>query len=168
MINAWVDGSVVGGHWGSKKGPKTIPKNYIGWVVRDAESKFIAHHSFYMGESETFTGNTAEEFAVSSVLRWLIRNGYTEHAVVIHSDSQLTVGHISGQYAVNNEVLKKYVAANNSLIALFPSVRMKWIRREENKYADAASKFLQPKFAEVFGEKIPEQELTPEFLEKWK
>ncbi len=163
MLHCWVDGSVTGGAWGKKTGPKTVPRNYIGWVVRKPTGEFLAHHSFYVGEKEGLTGNTAEEFAVSSVLRWLIRNGYQDQAILIHSDSQLTCGHLNGNFAVNEPTLKRYVESNQALMARFPSVRMKWIRREENRYADFMSKVFQEKYG---APGIPEREVPPDVIAK--
>jgi ribonuclease HI len=146
MMNCWTDGSVVGGHWASKKGPKTTPRNYIGWLVRRPAGEYVHHHSFFMGEGEHLTGNTAEHFAVNSLLRWLLKNGHEKEDVVVHLDSQLIAGHLSGSYKVNNSLLAKYTAATRALMARFPSVRFQWIRREFNQVADRLSKALQSKF----------------------
>lgn len=146
MLHAWVDGSVTGGAWGKKKGPKSVPKNYIGWVIRRVGGSYVDHFSFYMGQEEWFTGNTAEEFAVSSLLRNLLRNGLNHEPVLIHSDSQLTVGHLQGVYECYQPTLARFVAMNKALITQFTSVRFKWVRREENTIADRLSKALQEKF----------------------
>ena len=137
---------MVGGHWASKKGPTTTPRNYIGWLVRRPTGEYVAHNSFFMGEGEHLTGNTAEHFAVNSLLRWLLQNGHAKEDVVVHLDSQLIAGHLSGGYKVHNELLAKYTAATQSLMARFPSVRFEWVRREFNQVADRLSKALQQKF----------------------
>ncbi len=146
MLNVWVDGSVIGGSWGSKKEVTRPIANYVGWFVRRPDGAYVHHHSFYMGENPAFSGNTAEAFAVNSALRWLLQNGYGDQALAIHSDSQLTVNQLEGKWQVNNEALARYVKINQALMARFPSVRMKWIRREFNTVADRLSKALQPKF----------------------
>src|SRR5665213_2917677 len=142
MLNCWTDGSVVGGHWASKRGPKTIPRNYIGWLVRRPSGEYVAHHSFYMGEGEQLTGNTAEHFAVNSLLRWLLRNGHNKEDVVVHLDSQLISGHLSGSYKVHNPLLARYTASTQELMAKFPSVRFEWIRRCLLYTSDAADDLL--------------------------
>lgn len=160
MLHAWCDGSVVGGHWGSKKSAKTIPRNFIGWVIRTLEGSYVHHHSFYMGQEEWFTGNTAEELAISSVLRWLLRNGLAHEHVLIHSDSQLTVGHLQGVYECYQPTLARFVAMNKALMKQFPSVRMKWVPREENTIADRLSKALQEKFE---GRQLTQEEVEALF-----
>jgi len=146
VLNCWTDGSVIGGHWASKKGPKTIPSNYIGWLVRRPSGEYVHHNSFFMGEDEGLTGNTAEHFAVNSLLRWLLQNGHEREDIVVHLDSQLIAGHLSGAYKVHEPTLAKYTAATQSLMTRFPSVRFQWIRREFNRVADCLSKALQSKF----------------------
>jgi len=146
MLHCWTDGSVVGGAWGKKTGPKTTPCNYIGWLVRRSTGEYVAHHSFYMGEGEHLTGNTAEHFAVNSLLRWLIQNGHEGDHIVVHLDSQLIAGHLSGAFNVHEPTLAKYTASTKGLMKKFPSVRFQWIRREFNQIADRLSKALQSKF----------------------
>lgn len=145
MLIAFVDGSVTGGPWGSKKEPQKPIRNSIGWVITDPEGYYISHKSFDMGENPKGSGNTAEEFAVSSVLRWMVKNDYCNEHVTIYSDSKLTVGHLTGTMNVYDPVLTSYVAYNQNLMMKFLGVDVKWIPREKNKVADKLSKALQEK-----------------------
>lgn len=164
MLNCWVDGSVTGGPWGSKKGPETIPANHIGWVVRSDVGQWIAHHSCDMGQREWYTGNTAEQFAVNSLLRWLVKNNYTDHHIVVHSDSKLTCGHISGAFNVYQPTLERLVKLNRQLIGQFKAgVAMRWVPRSNNVEADWLSKCLQPKYG---APGIPAGEIPAEVLLK--
>lgn len=114
------------------------------------------------------SGNVAEHMAVNSVLRWLIQHQLNDRDLVVHTDNQLVVGHLSGSFQIRKENLKRIADVSKAFMARFPSVTMKWIRREQNQYADAMSKVLQPKFADQFGCKMPTEELPTELVNAWK
>jgi ribonuclease HI len=54
----------------------------------------------------------------------------------IHSDSELLVKQISGEYRVKNEDLKWLLDEAKGLMQQFPSVRLTHVPREQNKRAD--------------------------------
>src|SRR5215218_2692905 len=54
----------------------------------------------------------------------------------VHSDSELLVKQIAGEYRVKNEDLKPLFAEAKELIRGFPAVTVTHVRREQNKRAD--------------------------------
>lgn len=167
MIYVHCDGSITGGAWGKKTGEKTLPHSWIGWVARHLDGTFIHHHTADLGEGADRSGNVSEHMSVNSALRWL-KKDYSGHVIRIHTDSQLIVGQLSGAFQVHNELLSKIAAATKDLHKSFVAVEYYWVPREKNKYADAVSKALQPKFAAKFPNGLPATELPPEFIEKWR
>ena len=143
MLNVFCDGSIVGGHWGKKTGPKTIPRIYAGWWAQAEDGSVVHHHCWDMGAFETASANVAEYGAVRSALHWLSKNGYRLHALQVHSDSQLVMCQLSGAYNTHDARLRFMRDHVRELAALFPLVTYHWIAREENEVADVLSKALQ-------------------------
>ncbi len=167
MILVCCDGSITGGAWGKKTGPVTLPHGWLGWVARHADGTFIHHHTADLGEAAERSGNVSEHMAVNSALRWL-KKEYSGHVIRIHTDSQLIVGQLSGAFAIHNQLLGKIAAATKELHKAFVGVEYRWIPRESNRYADAVSKALQPKFASKFPNGLPQTELSADFVAAWR
>ncbi|XP_071912377.1 uncharacterized protein [Coffea arabica] len=64
----------------------------------------------------------------------------------VHSDSQLIVNQVLGNYEVKEEPLKKYVAKAHELRSLFKLFALEQISRSQNKRADALSKLASTSF----------------------
>jgi ribonuclease HI len=143
MISVWCDGSITGGHWGKKKGPKTTAHCYSGWVAKDESGTPVHYICFDLGEKEDYSANVAEYFAVRSALWWLGTHGYQNQAIFVHSDSQLVMSQLSGTYNTYDARLIIMRDAVRWLAGKFPSVTYKWIPREENVEADVLSKGTQ-------------------------
>jgi len=143
MLQAFCDGSIVGGHWGKKTGPKTIPKAYSGWWVRDAAGQVLHWKSIDLGEGEYMSANVAEYFAVRSALRWLAGSVWRNQGVEVNSDSQVVIRQLQGKYHCYEPKLITLRDACLKLAQTFPRVVYRWIRREQNKEADVLSKALQ-------------------------
>lgn len=142
-INVWCDGSITGSHWAPKGQKDTLPHAWSGWVAKTPEGEVIHHDSLDLGEREYFSANVSEYMAVRAALYWLRLHGRTDAAVRIHSDSQLVMRQLTGQYNCNVPRLQILRDAVLKLAADFPRVTYHWIRREENKEADHLSKALQ-------------------------
>jgi ribonuclease HI len=156
MLNVYCDGSITGSHWAKKGQKDTLPHLWCGWVAKTTEGAIVHHHSIDMGEWPGGSANVAEYMAVRSALRWLALNHRGE-IVKVHSDSQLVMCQLSGEYRCNNEILVKWRNHVRTLAALFRGVIYKWIPREENREADVLSKGFQlfgriPSWEEVQGE----------------
>jgi ribonuclease HI len=143
VLRVFCDGSIVGGHWGKKTGPKTTPRIYAGWYAQAEDGSLVNHHCWYMGSFETASANVAEYGAVRSALYWLKSNGYSNQALLVHSDSQLVMCQLSGAYNTHEPRLVLLRDHVRELAKTFPRVTYKWIRREENQTADVLSKALQ-------------------------
>jgi len=60
--------------------------------------------------------------------------------VICKSDSQLTVGHIKGEYQVKDPLLLRYYHKVLNIMQSFSNVGMKHIPREQNSRVDSLSK----------------------------
>jgi ribonuclease HI len=145
VLNVWTDGSITGGAWGKKSEAPSLPHAWSAWYALDEAGRLVHHHSVDLGENPTFSGNVAEYFAVRSALHWLQKE-YRHHVLKIHSDSQLIVNQLSGNFNVHNERLKLFRDACWHLAKKFPRVSYEWIRREKNTVADQLSKCLQQQY----------------------
>jgi ribonuclease HI len=138
MVLVWCDGSITGGNPGGH--------GWSGWVAKHPDGQLIHHHALDLGVTEVMSNNIAEYMAVRSALRWLALGwpgkNYREHEVRIHSDSQLVIRQLAGQYQVHHKGLKLYYDNCKLLAGMFPLVTYHWVRREENREADAMSKCL--------------------------
>lgn len=84
------------------------------------------------------SNNDAEYCAIGKAIRWLTDNSLT--SAVIHSDSQLAVKQILGEYACNKEHLRKYRDRVRELLQALPNVRLLWISSKQNDEADALTR----------------------------
>ena len=101
----------------------------------DAEEHGLATRPY----SEHSTNNVAEYVAAIRALEWLRERGY-RGPVVVSGDSQLVVRQMQGEYEVRTEHLKAYHEWLLRLAREFSAVEWRWVRREENRRADALSK----------------------------
>lgn len=91
------------------------------------------------------TNNVAEYVAAVRALEWLRGRKFTGHVLLI-GDSQLVVRQMKGEYAVRREHLKGYHKHLHQLARGFAEVTYEWVRREENRRADALSKEAMEEF----------------------
>jgi ribonuclease HI len=82
------------------------------------------------------TNNQAEYIALVRALEHAARLGHGHH-VHIHSDSELMVKQMRGEYRVKNEDLLDLYLQARELADGFASVDFQHVRREQNKRADA-------------------------------
>jgi ribonuclease HI len=104
----------------------------IGIVVRDGDSEVLFTMNGYIGLA---TNNVAEYRALLALLQ---RVKDMECArLVVHSDSELMVRQVNGQYKVKDEQLRKYHRQVTAAISALPfPVELKHIPRHENRDAD--------------------------------
>jgi ribonuclease HI len=159
-LNVYCDGSITGGPWGKKGEKHLLPHAWSGWVVKRDDGIVVHHHAIDLGEGEEMTGNVAEYMALRSALQWLRKN-HPNFTLRIHSDSQLIIRQMLGQYSVGTK-LQPFRDNCLALARSFPYVEYVWIRRDENKYADYMSKVLQ-----IEGS-IPAVPVQPYVLAEWK
>ncbi len=83
----------------------------------------------------TMTNNAAEYTALVRALDHAGKLGSGQH-VVIHSDSELMVKQMRGEYQVKNAELKPLYQRAQQLCDAFAEVTFRHVRRENNKRAD--------------------------------
>jgi ribonuclease HI len=81
------------------------------------------------------TNNQAEYTALVRALEHALRLGPAHH-LVVHSDSELMVKQMKGEYKVKNEELRDLYQQALRLAGKFKQVTLKHVRREHNKRAD--------------------------------
>ncbi len=88
--------------------------------------------------SESATNNVAEYVAAIRALEFLRTRGY-HGPVDLVGDSELVLRQMSGQYRVRAAHLTALHDELRAHLATFASVRLRHVRREENRRADALS-----------------------------
>ncbi|KAJ3685541.1 hypothetical protein LUZ61_014705 [Rhynchospora tenuis] len=87
------------------------------------------------------SNNVAEYEALLAGLRLTEATGAKK--VKIHTDSQLVVNQISGEYATTNEKLILYLEKVKAIIATFEMASVEYVPRTQNETADALSKLAK-------------------------
>lgn len=132
MINVYIDGA-------SRGNPGEAG---IGILIKTDNGETLFSAAGYSGK---MTNNQAEYNALIAALTKLnktpsfLSTGGTKNAetVMIHSDSELIVRQLTGQYKVKEPELKKLSNRVRELIQAIPSkIELKHIRREHNREAD--------------------------------
>lgn len=123
---AYIDGACRGnpGHSG------------IGVLIVDKQRGFRCEISEYIGKS---TNNQAEYSALTKLLREISSNkdfeGLTK--LVVHSDSELLVKQMNGEYKIKSKnIMKLHLEARRLLRQLNFQVEFRKIPREKNREAD--------------------------------
>ncbi len=105
----------------------------IGVVLRSADGQDLASISGYIGMT---TNNQAEYRALLECLR-AVEQLPCRH-LTVHSDSELMVRQLNGQYKVRDAQLKKSVQTVREILARAPfRFEIRHVVREENAEADA-------------------------------
>lgn len=103
-----------------------------GAVLYSEDDEIIATASKYLGKD---TNNQAEYTAIVIGLEKALSLG--AETIELCMDSELAVKQLKGEYKVKNpEIAKRFLEVKN-LIAQFEYVKIKHVRREFNKAADA-------------------------------
>jgi ribonuclease HI len=102
------------------------------------------------------TNNQAEYTALVRALEHALELG-PEHSLLIHSDSELMVKQMRGEYRVKNEELRELYAEARRLVQRFQGrVSFQHVRREQNSRADAlCNEVLDGKRPSASGKKKP-------------
>lgn len=99
--------------------------------VLSHDGEAVLEEKEFMGES---TNNVAEYTALVKALERALEMGGTH--VVVHSDSELMVKQMNGEYKVKNEGLIPLYEEARRLSRRFERVTLRHVRRGENKEAD--------------------------------
>lgn len=104
----------------------------IGMLVRTEAGETVLEEHGYIG---TATNNIAEYTALVALLKRARR--WTCSRLVVHSDSELMVRQVNGQYRVKDEGLRGFYQQVMKLLAGAPfAVELRHVSREENRDAD--------------------------------
>ncbi len=102
-----------------------------GVVIRDAAGRAVYEAGYYLGRQ---TNNAAEYHALVRALERAGREG--SPAVTIHSDSELLVRQLTGQYHVKSATLAPLFHQAQTLLLKLGRWTIRHVRREENERAD--------------------------------
>ena len=103
----------------------------IGIIINDGQGQKIRELYKYIGET---SNNIAEYTALVYALQEALILGLKD--VVIHSDSELLVKQLNGEYRVKNSNLRLYYEQFLHLKTGFNKLVVKQISRDENKKTD--------------------------------
>ncbi|TXT53621.1 MAG: Ribonuclease HI [Promethearchaeota archaeon] len=95
-------------------------------IIKD--NKIITSNSSYLGKK---TNNSAEYEAIINALQAAIE--YSNEKIVVHSDSQLVIRQLNGEYKVRQKHLQNYFNKVKELIDTLGIVKFTHLRRT-NKY----------------------------------
>lgn len=129
MIHIWTDGSCLPS---SGNG---------GWA---ALVDWGDHIEYLSGTALNTTNNRMEYTAIIRALEWVYGDCLPENEILVHTDSELVVKHISGEYRVKKnrdlkEKLFSWIADEST-----PHVTLKWHPRNSNamlQWADMQAKW---------------------------
>ncbi|MBI1336455.1 MAG: reverse transcriptase-like protein [Phycisphaera sp.] len=104
----------------------------VGVVMRDADSNKVLHEAgYYLG---TATNNVAEYRGLLRAVTLAVEMGAEQTS--IHSDSELMVKQVLGEYKVKSPDLKPLHEEAQHLLVKLGSWQIKHVRREQNTRAD--------------------------------
>ena len=104
----------------------------IGFVLKDEKGNVLGTEFGYIGQA---TNNVAEYTALAACLQSVKRLECSN--LIVHSDSELMVRQLNGQYKVKDEGLKRHFQQVQSILSTLPcEYQIKHVPREQNKEAD--------------------------------
>ena len=103
-----------------------------GAVVEFGDGRVPTELCSYLGET---TNNVAEYSALLLALEEVARHAVS--SLTVHSDSELLVRQLKGEYRVKAEHLRPLHAEACRRLRVFPMVRILHVPREENRRADS-------------------------------
>jgi ribonuclease HI len=104
----------------------------IGIILKDDGGSTITRLCGYIGKS---TNNVAEYTALIECLKAAASTPCTH--LIVHSDSELLVRQLKGEYRVKDPTLKRYVQTVHTLLENAPfKFEIKYVPRELNREAD--------------------------------
>ena len=104
----------------------------IGILLKDEFGNVITSQYGYIGKA---TNNIAEYTALAACLKLVQATKCSQ--LIVHSDSELMVRQLSGQYKVKNAKLKKHFQQIQNILVTSPfKFMIKHVPREKNLEAD--------------------------------
>ena len=122
ILHAFTDGA-------SKGNPG---ESGIGLLVRTEQGETVFSHSAYIGR---VTNNIAEYTALLTLVRKMQTVRCSR--LLVHSDSELMVRQMNGEYRIKNEELRKLHDEIRKILIASPfEFEIKYVSRDANKEAD--------------------------------
>jgi ribonuclease HI len=104
----------------------------IGLLVRDEQGAVVLEENGYIGRA---TNNVAEYTALIALLKRIMKTACTR--LIVHSDSELMVRQVNGQYKVKDPDLRVHFGNVRDLLARAPfEFELRHVPREMNREAD--------------------------------
>ena len=124
VLEVYVDGASRG-----NPGPSAV-----GIFVQDSKGNDLVKKGEFIGET---TNNVAEYEALKRALHLLAKTKeYTDSTLRIHSDSELMVHQLTGNYKIKSQNLIPLAIQTRKLMGKFKKIEFKIIERKDNKVAD--------------------------------
>ncbi len=111
----------------------------IGAIIFE-DGEIIDSISFFVQANNDNSNNVAEYMAIEWVLTTLISLKYEKENIKIFGDSKLVIEQMKGFWRIKEGRYVHVAKRCKLLIPLFSNLKLKWIPREENGYADDLSK----------------------------
>ncbi|XP_042484775.1 uncharacterized protein LOC122065051 [Macadamia integrifolia] len=124
-------------------GSSTTARSGAGLVLKSPE-EFTIHYALRFAFPTT--NNEAEYEALIAGIK--LAKAVMTDDLVAHSDSQLIVNQVNGQYEAKEERMAMYLKEVRRLVSSFGTFAMVQIPRQENALADALSKIATADFAD--------------------
>jgi ribonuclease HI len=109
-----------------------------GYLILDYKDRELAKRVFYNG---VCTNNAAEYRAIIAALKKAVAMASEGEELVLHSDSELVVNQLSGNYRVKDPELKKLNLEARKLLKKFGRYQLLAVRRE-NKHIGVVDRAL--------------------------
>jgi ribonuclease HI len=104
----------------------------VGIILKDEHGTVIGSHFGYIGQA---TNNVAEYTALAACLKLVQKIKCSR--LIVHSDSELMVRQLNGQYKVKDEGLKKHFHQIQQTLTKAPyQFAIHHVPREKNREAD--------------------------------
>lgn len=127
-----------------------------GVVIRDDAGQALCEAGYYLGRQ---TNNAAEYHALIRALERAGREG--SPAVTIHSDSELLVRQLTGQYHVKSATLAPLFHQAQLLLLKMGRWTIRHVRREENQRADQLANLAMDQQRDVIVVERAPGQVTP-------
>lgn len=130
IIKCWFDGACA----------PINPKGHlgIGCYIKENE-KIIFEYAGYVEASNETSNNVAEYLAFENVIDWLLENGCQDDDITIFGDSKLVVNQMNKWWRIKEGVYVEHAARCIEKIDDFSNLKIRWISRDYNDYADNLS-----------------------------
>ncbi len=109
------------------------------FAVFDPAGKVLKSQVGIIPPTPDLSNNVAEYRALRGALRWLASNRI-DGEIEIRMDAQLIVNQMNGKWQCNKAHLALLRDECRALLAKLPAVKLAWVPREQNAFADDLAK----------------------------